>query len=65
MVGPGVAPGIYRLKVTLSDDNELDPKFKQYLIKVVLKDKAVENADGEVPDIVKGKLNYLDDKKEE
>ena len=37
--------GVYSIKVTLSDDNPVDPKSKDYLFRIVIKETIIEEAE--------------------
>ena len=38
IVSPDIAEGLYWIKLTLSDNNELDPKSNTYKFKIIIKD---------------------------
>ena len=54
--------GVYRLKVTLSDDSPVDPKSKDYLFSIMIKETIIEEKI--IEDVEEHKVNPFDDKEE-
>ena len=53
VVSPDIAEGNYWIKVTLSDNNELDPKSNTYEFKISIRNKAIDK----IPDFIQDRLD--------